>query len=66
MIAVVQEGDEIVIDIPARKLELNVGENEIKARLAKWKAPEPKEQEGYLARYAKAVGSASEGAILKV
>ncbi|MBN2453542.1 MAG: dihydroxy-acid dehydratase [Candidatus Omnitrophica bacterium] len=65
VIAVVNEGDEIIIDIPARKLELNVPEAEIKARLAKWRAPEPKEQEGYLARYAKAVCSASEGAVLR-
>jgi dihydroxy-acid dehydratase len=64
-IAIVQEGDEISIDIPARKLELRISAEELKSRLAAWKAPEPKEQEGYLARYAKAVGSASEGAILK-
>jgi dihydroxy-acid dehydratase len=64
-IAIVEEGDEIIIDIPARKIELNVDETEIKARLAKWRAPEPKEREGYLARYAKAVSSASEGAVLK-
>jgi len=64
-IAIVQEDDEIVIDIPNRKLELNVSADEIKARLAKWKAPQPKEQGGYLARYAKVVSSASEGAILK-
>ncbi len=64
-IAIIQEGDEIIIDIPARKIELNVAESEIKARLAKWRAPEPKEKEGYLARYAKAVTSASEGAVLK-
>jgi len=64
-IAIVQEGDEISIDVPARKLELCIASEEMKARLAAWKAPEPKEQEGYLARYAKAVGSASEGAVLK-
>jgi dihydroxy-acid dehydratase len=65
VIAIVKDGDEISIDIPARKLELKVSDDEIKARLAKWRAPEPKETEGYLARYAKAVSSASEGAILK-
>ncbi|MBU0881661.1 MAG: dihydroxy-acid dehydratase [Candidatus Omnitrophica bacterium] len=64
-IAIVQEGDEIIIDIPARKIELNIDAPEMKARLAKWRLPEPKEREGYLARYAKAVGSASEGAVLK-
>jgi len=65
VIAIVQDGDEIVIDIPARKLELKISDEEMKARLAKWRAPEPKEKEGYLARYAKMVGSASEGAVLK-
>ena len=64
-IAIIQEGDEIVIDIPARKLDVSLSDDEIKSRLSQWRAPEPKEKEGYLARYAKAVGSASEGAILK-
>jgi dihydroxy-acid dehydratase len=66
LIAIIQDGDEIVIDIPKRKLELKLDEAEIKARMAKWRAPEIKEKEGYLARYAKYVSSASEGAILKV
>ena len=65
VIAVVHEGDEIQIDIPARKIELLVSDDEIKKRLSMWRAPEPKEKEGYLARYAKVVSSASEGAILK-
>lgn len=64
-IAAVQDGDEIVIDIPNRKLELRLSNDEIRKRLSLWKAPEPKETEGYLARYARMVGSASEGAILK-
>jgi dihydroxy-acid dehydratase len=64
-IAVVQEGDEITIDIPARKLELGAGADVIRSRLSAWRAPEMKEKEGYLARYAKAVGSASRGAILE-
>jgi dihydroxy-acid dehydratase len=64
-IAALKDGDGIVIDIPARKLEVMLTDEEIKKRLASWKAPEPKETEGYLARYAKMVGSASEGAMLK-
>lgn len=64
-IAVIQDGDEISIDIPGRKLELKVSEADIKARLAGWKTPEAKEREGYLARYAKMVSSASKGAILE-
>lgn len=64
-IAIVQDGDEISIDIPNRKLELNISGEEIKNRLRKWKAPEPKIKEGYLARYAKMVTSASTGAVFK-
>jgi dihydroxy-acid dehydratase len=65
-IAIVRDGDEITIDIPARKIELGISQDEITKRLTQWKAPEIKEQEGYLARYAKMVSSASEGAVLKV
>jgi dihydroxy-acid dehydratase len=64
-IAVIEDSDEIMIDIPGRKLELKLSEGEIKSRLAKWKAPAMKETEGYLARYAKAVSSAADGAVLK-
>ena len=66
LIAIVEDGDEIVLDIPKRKIELKLSDAEISSRLAKWHAPEIKEREGYLARYAKFVSSASEGAILKV
>jgi dihydroxy-acid dehydratase len=65
VIAIVKDGDEIRIDIPARKIELLVSADEIEKRLSLWRAPESKEKEGYLARYAKVVSSASEGAILK-
>ena len=58
-------GDQIVIDISKRKLELKISPREIKERLAKWRAPAPKIKDGYLARYAKLVSSASEGAIFK-
>jgi dihydroxy-acid dehydratase len=63
VIAVVQEGDTITFDIPNRKLTLNVPDEEIEARLAKWKAPEPRYKRGVFAKYANAVSSASEGAI---
>lgn len=66
LIAIIQDGDEIMIDIPNRKLELKLSEAQIKERMQKWHAPEIKEKEGYLARYAKFVSSASEGAVLKV
>jgi dihydroxy-acid dehydratase len=64
-IAAVQDGDDIVINIPARRLDVKISEDEMKSRLSRWRAPEPKETEGYLARYARAVSSASEGAVLR-
>lgn len=64
-IAILQDGDEISIDIPKRKLDLKISGSKIKERLKKWKAPEPKVKEGYLARYAKMVGSASRGAVFE-
>ena len=62
-IAVVQEGDQIAINIPARKLELLISEEEMKSRLDKWVQPEPKIKDGYLGRYAKLVTSANTGAV---
>ncbi|HLA37470.1 MAG TPA: dihydroxy-acid dehydratase [Candidatus Brocadiales bacterium] len=63
-ISLVEEGDEIVIDIPARRLELNVPENILKRRREGWKPIRP-EVNGYLARYARLVGSAHRGAVLE-
>jgi dihydroxy-acid dehydratase len=64
-IAVVRNGDRIILDIPNRKLEIRLSKAEIKKRLAKWKPREPKIKTGWLARYAKVVTSASTGAIVK-
>jgi len=64
-IAIVQEGDRIDIDIPAKKLTLKVSDQEIKDRLSKWSPPQPKITHGYISRYARMVSSASEGAIVK-
>ena len=64
-IAIVQDGDQISIDIPKRKLDLKVSASEIKQRLNKLKQPEAKVKDGYLARYARIVGQASEGAVFK-
>ncbi len=60
-IAVVQEGDTIEIDIPAKKLNLLISADEMKARLARWK-PVKRELKGYLKRYAQLVRSAHTGA----
>ena len=65
LIALVEEGDIISIDIPKCKIELKVSEDELAARRAKWVCPEPKVKTGYLARYAKLVSSADKGAILE-
>ena len=62
-IAAVREGDTVTFDIPARTLTLNVPDAEIAARLAAWRAPEPRFKRGVFAKYANAVSSASEGAI---
>lgn len=64
-IALVEEGDEIFIDIPGKTLNLNVSNEELKRRHAAWKAPAPKITSGYLARYAKQVSSAAQGAVVE-
>ncbi len=64
-IAIVKNGDRILLDIPNRKLELKLSSVEIKKRLAKWKPRAPKIKSGWLARYAKVVTSANTGAIVK-
>lgn len=63
-IAVVQDGDEIEIDIPNRKLTLRLSDEEIRRRLSQWTPPPPKYKTGYLARYSRIVSSANRGAIL--
>ncbi|MBR1820576.1 MAG: dihydroxy-acid dehydratase [Clostridia bacterium] len=65
VIALVEEGDLIAIDIPACRIELKVSEDELARRRAAWVCPEPKVKTGYLARYAKLVSSADKGAILE-
>lgn len=62
-IAIIQDGDGITIDAENRVLNLNIPQQEIDARLSKWKAPAPKETRGTLAKYARQVSSASEGAV---
>ena len=65
LIALVEEGDTIAIDIPNCSIELKVSDEVLSARRAKWVCPEPKIKTGYLARYAKLVTSADKGAILQ-
>ncbi len=65
LIGLVEEGDRIAIDIPAGRLELRVDEATLAARRERWVCPPPNVTRGYLARYARMVSSADEGAILK-
>ena len=65
VIALVEEGDEIAIDIPGRSLELRVSPEDIEARRSRFTAPQPRVTSGYLARYSRLVSSAAEGAILR-
>jgi dihydroxy-acid dehydratase len=62
-IAIVAVGDQIVFDLATKSLRVELSDDEIKARLAKWKAPEPRYKTGVFAKYAKLVSSASLGAI---
>jgi len=64
-IGLLKEGDTIFLDIPGRKLEVKVDEQEMARRKAAWVQPEPKVKNGYLARYARMVTSANTGAVLK-
>lgn len=62
-IAMVRNGDTIVLDIPKRLLQVRLSKAEIKRRLKQWKPPKPRYRRGVLAKYARSVSSASEGAI---
>ncbi len=64
-IAVVQDGDPIIIDVPGRLLRLDLDQEEINRRLAAWQKPEPKVTTGYLALYSRLASSAALGAILR-
>ena len=64
-IAFIQEGDLVSIDIPNCKIDMQVDEETLAARKAAWVCPEPRIKTGYLARYAKLVGSAAKGAVLE-
>jgi dihydroxy-acid dehydratase len=64
-IGLLQNGDKIKIDIPAGTLNVLVPEDELRERRKNWRPKPPKVDYGALGRYAKMVGSASEGAILK-
>jgi dihydroxy-acid dehydratase len=62
-IAAVREGDTISFDIPNRHLDIEISDDEMRARLRDWLPPTPRYTWGVMAKYAALVGSASEGAI---
>lgn len=64
-IAYVEDGDIIDIDIPARKLNVLISDEEMAKRKTAWVRPEPKVKTGYLSRYAKLTTSANTGAVLE-
>jgi dihydroxy-acid dehydratase len=64
-IAALRDGDSILFDIKARRLDVEISEQELQARLSTWKAPEPRYKTGVMAKYAKLVSSASEGAVTR-
>ena len=64
-IALVEDGDTITVNIPGRKIELVISDEELRTRREAWRAPEPRVTRGYLARYASMVSSADKGAILE-
>jgi dihydroxy-acid dehydratase len=65
-IALVVDGDTIVIDVAERTMELAVDDATLEARAAEWRAPAPRVTRGWLARYAAMVTSADTGAVLRV
>jgi dihydroxy-acid dehydratase len=65
-IALVREGDPIVIDVTAKRLDLDVTADELASRRKAWHPPEPRYRSGVFAKYAALVRSASEGAVTQV
>jgi dihydroxy-acid dehydratase len=62
-IAAVANGDTITIDVDARRLDVDLSDEEIAARVAAYRAPEPAYSQGVMAKYARLVSSAAEGAV---
>ena len=61
-IALLRDGDTVVLDVEARRLDVEVRRAELRRRRAEWRQPEPRYATGVFAKYAATVGSASEGA----
>ncbi len=63
-IAIVEDGDRIIIDVEEKRLELQVPQEEMDRRLAAWKRPEPKFKRGWLSLYCKLAASGAQGAVM--
>jgi dihydroxy-acid dehydratase len=62
-IAFIADGDRIVIDVPAKRIDIDVDEQTLKVRQSQWKLPEPRYTSGVLAKYARLVSGAERGAV---
>ena len=62
-IAAVRDGDEVTFDVEARRLDVDLSDEEIARRVAEYRPPEPHYRTGVMAKYARSVSSASEGAV---
>ena len=62
-IAALRDGDIVVVDVENRRIDVELSEDELRARLDEWTAPTPRYTRGVFAKYAKSVSSASEGAV---
>ncbi len=62
-IAAVQDGDTIVFDVESRRLDVELSDEEIKERMSRWTPPPPRYKTGVMAKYARLVSSASQGAV---
>ena len=64
-IAALRDNDTIIFDIKARRLDVDISEQELRVRLSQWTPPAPRYKTGVMAKYAKLVSSASEGAVTR-
>jgi dihydroxy-acid dehydratase len=62
-IAALQDGDMVVFDVDRRRLDVELSEQELQERLARWRPPKPRYTTGVMAKYAKLVSSAAQGAV---
>ena len=62
-LALIENGDQITIDAQKQELHLHISDNDMTQRKANWKQPKPNYKRGVLAKYAKLVKSASQGAV---